>query len=152
MVGFGLAAGIAVGRLGDLAIGDHLGAAVPGSWLAWQCTGNFWVEATNTFGSVAPLPDPPGAEPVAGCFDVPVIQTATFVIVYGSGRLTLDFLRGDDRYAGLTASQWTAFAAVSIAVAWVIRRHARHAPPVANNPGSGQHSEDDESTPAARGD
>jgi phosphatidylglycerol:prolipoprotein diacylglycerol transferase len=74
----GLAAGIAVGRFGDLAIGDHLGAPAPGSPFAWQCTGNLWERTTNSFGYVAPQPYPSGAEPVAGCFDVPVLQTAMF--------------------------------------------------------------------------
>lgn len=75
----GLAAGIAIGRLGDLAIGDHLGAAAPDALLAWRCTGNFWVEASNSLGRVAPTAYPTGvAAPVQGCFDVPVVQTALF--------------------------------------------------------------------------
>ena len=150
----GLAAGIAVGRLGDLAIGDHLGAAAPDAWWAWRCTGNLWSEATNTFGRIAPVPYPLDSAPVQGCFDVPVIQTAmfdpiaatitlaillamerrigdrdprgllvaAFVVIYGSGRLVLDFLRGDVRHLGLTASQWTALAATTLALAWIVRR------------------------------
>lgn len=159
----GLAAGIAIGRLGDLAIGDHLGAVAADSWWAWRCTGNLWVETTNSFGRVAPSRYPLGIPPVQGCFDVPVVQTAmfdaiaasmtlvvlllverrirgrdpggllaaTFVIAYGSGRLALDSLRGDVRHAGLTASQWTALAAVTIAVTWVLRRRTTPSiPPV----------------------
>ena len=154
----GLAAGIAIGRLGDLAIGDHLGAAAPDALLAWQCTGNFWVEASNNLGRVAPSAYPTGvAAPVQGCFDIPVVQTAlfdsvaaaatlvvvimverrirgrartgllaaTFVLAYGTGRLVLDSLRGDLRYAGLTASQWTALTAVTVALAWLMGSRRR---------------------------
>ncbi|MBW3619034.1 MAG: prolipoprotein diacylglyceryl transferase [Actinobacteria bacterium] len=154
----GLAAGIAVGRFGDLAIGDHIGAPAPNLPFAWRCTGNLWERATNTFGYVPPQPYPAGASPVQGCFDVPVIQTAlldvvaasvalvvvslverrmrrrpvgtlaaTFVAVYGIGRLGFDFFRADVRYAGLTASQWTAMAAVALAVAWLARARTRPA-------------------------
>jgi phosphatidylglycerol:prolipoprotein diacylglycerol transferase len=72
----GLAAGIAVGRFGDLAIGDHIGAPAPDLPFAWRCTGNLWERATNSFGYVAPQPYPATGAPVQGCFDVPVIQTA----------------------------------------------------------------------------
>lgn len=76
----GVAAGLAVGRLGDLMIGDHIGTAAPDWPLAWRCTGNYWVEATNSFGYVPPQPYPFGAAepPVAGCFDVAVHQTALY--------------------------------------------------------------------------
>lgn len=152
----GLAAGIAVGRFGDLAIGDHIGIPAPDVWLAWRCTGNLWERTSNSFGYVAPQPYPDTFAPVQGCFDVPVIQTAlfdvlaatatllailavarwarrppvgtlaaTFVAVYGSGRLVFDLLREDARYAGLTASQWTAAAAVVVAVAWLLQARRR---------------------------
>lgn len=158
----GLAAGIAVGRLGDLAIGDHIGAPAPDFPLAWRCTGNLWQRASNSLGYVPPQPYPDGAAPVQGCFDVAVIQTAlfdvlaatatllavlaverwarqravgtlaaTFVAVYGTGRLIFDVFREDVRYAGLTASQWTALAAATVAVAWLVwsRRRPRPRPP-----------------------
>ncbi|MGH3665937.1 MAG: prolipoprotein diacylglyceryl transferase family protein, partial [Egibacteraceae bacterium] len=138
---------------GDLAIGDHLGTPAPGMPLAWQCTGNVWVRASNSFGFVPPQPYPGAALPVQGCYDVPVIQTALldvlaavitlvvmlaverrvrgrvtgvvaagFVLVYGTGRLAFDFLRGDPRYLGLTASQWTAAAVMAAIVIWLVRR------------------------------
>lgn len=147
----GLAAGIAVGRFGDLAIGDHIGAPAPAMPLAWRCTGNLWEATSNSLGYVAPQPYPAGRMPVQGCFDVPVIPTAlfdvlaatatlavvlaverwvrrrpvgtlaaSFVAVYGAGRLVFDVFRADVRYAGLTASQWTALAAVAIAVGWLL--------------------------------
>ncbi|MDP8970742.1 MAG: prolipoprotein diacylglyceryl transferase [Actinomycetota bacterium] len=140
----GLAAGLAVGRLGDLAIGDHIGGPAPGFPLAWRCTGNYWQASTNSIGYTPPQPYPVGApaQPVQGCFDVAVMQTAlndmlvaaiilvlllvlergrrwdgffiaVFIYGYGIGRLALDFLREDRRLvAGLTGSQWAALAAV----------------------------------------
>jgi len=74
----GLALGLAIGRTGDLMIGDHIGRPAPDVALAWQCTGNYWQRATNSFGFVAPEPYPFDAAvaPTLGCFDVPVIQTA----------------------------------------------------------------------------
>lgn len=165
----GLAAGIAVGRLGDLAIGDHIGAAAPNNPLAWRCSGNLWEASTNSFGWVVPQAYPTGGAPVQGCFDVPVIQTAlfdslaaavtllvilaverrmrsrpvgvltaTFVAAYGTGRFTLDFFRGDVRYVGLTASQWTALVAATIAITWLLRR--------ANRPGGPRHGPRDGTT------
>lgn len=156
----GLAAGIAVGRFGDLAIGEHLGAPAPDLPIAWRCTGNLWERASNSFGHVPPQPYPGGAMPVQGCFDVPVIHTAlfdvlaatatllavlaverwvrqrragtlaaTFVVVYGTGRLVFDVFREDARYGGLTASQWTALAAVTVAVAWLASSRRRPRPP-----------------------
>jgi phosphatidylglycerol:prolipoprotein diacylglycerol transferase len=85
----GLAAGIAIGRFGDLAIGDHIGAPAPGFALAWRCTGNYWQEATNSFGYVAPRPYPADFTPVQGCFDVPVVQTALFDVFAATVTLLL---------------------------------------------------------------
>jgi phosphatidylglycerol:prolipoprotein diacylglycerol transferase len=82
----GMAAGLAVGRLGDLAIGDHIGPPAPGFPLAWRCTGNFWESATNSLGWAPPQPYPVGAavEPTQGCFDVAVYQTALFDVLAGA--------------------------------------------------------------------
>ncbi|MEX2549165.1 MAG: prolipoprotein diacylglyceryl transferase family protein, partial [Nitriliruptoraceae bacterium] len=85
----GLAAGIAVGRVGDLAIGDHIGSPAPDFPLAWRCTGNLWERASNSFGFVAPRPYPAASSPVQGCFDVPVIQTALFDVLVASATLVL---------------------------------------------------------------
>lgn len=169
MAAGGLAAGIALGRFGDLAIGDHLGRVESSFPLAWQCTSNLWVEATNSLGRVAPSAYPTGFEPVQGCYDVPVIQTAlfdvvaagltllvllaaerrwnsrptgalaaTFAIAYGTGRLLLDTFRGDERHAGLTASQWTAVVVISLATVWLLRH--RHPPtPTPDTPSESEH-------------
>lgn len=79
----GLALGLAIGRLGDLAIGDHLGAPTSAPW-GWRCTGDLNpVGDPNALGMTAPVPYPGVAvrsgaiePPVVGCFDVPVLQTA----------------------------------------------------------------------------
>jgi prolipoprotein diacylglyceryltransferase len=44
----------------------------------------------------------------------------TFLIWYGSVRIITDFLRVDKRFFGLTGSQWTSVAAVSISVALLV--------------------------------
>lgn len=79
----GIAVGLFVGRFGDLAIGDHIGTVAEGWPLAWRCTGNYWIEASNSFGYTPPRPYPLGAAdaPVAGCFDVAVHQTALYEVL-----------------------------------------------------------------------
>lgn len=150
----GLAAGIAIGRVGDLLIGDHIGAPAPDVPLAWRCAGDYWDRAENAFAYVAPQAYPTAGTPTQGCFTTPVIQTAlldalaaaatllvvlavarrvtrrpgtgveaaTFVLVYGLGRFGFDVLRQDERYAGLTASQWTALVAVLTVSTWLLSR------------------------------
>ncbi len=79
----GLALGLAIGRLGDLAIGDHLGAPTS-AWYGWRCTGDLNpVGGPNALGWVDPVAYPDLAvgsgaipPPVVGCFDTPVLQTA----------------------------------------------------------------------------
>ncbi len=75
-----------MGRLGDLAIGDHIGAPAAGFPLAWRCTGNWWVAATNSFGYVAPQPYPfqAAVAPTQGCFAEAVYQTALFDVLAGA--------------------------------------------------------------------
>ncbi len=168
----GLAAGLAVGRLGDLAIGDHIGAPAPGFPLAWRCTGNYWQAATNSIGYTPPQPYPLGAaaQPVQGCFDVAVMQTAlndmlvaaiilvlllvlergprwdgffiaVFIYGYGIGRLALDFLREDRRLvAGLTGSQWAALATVMAVTAFLAWRKPWRQRPWAWQPPDFPHS------------
>lgn len=139
----GLAIGNAIGRLGDLAIGEHLGPPTT-SWLGWRCTGQLYDATTNGLRLTDPLPPtayPTGAVPGHGCFDVAVHQTALYDALamallaamllvlerrarwpgllatvtigwYALFRLLDDVLRADRRWAGLTASQWTALAVI----------------------------------------
>ncbi len=79
----GLAAGLVIGRIGDLMIGDHIGAPTS-SPLGWRCTGDYNAPGGgNAFG----LTDPSsyqtaverlGDQPTIGCFDTVVHQTALY--------------------------------------------------------------------------
>lgn len=146
----GLAFGLAIGRLGDLMIGDHIGAPTD-FVLGWRCTANYWVQSTNSFGRIEPLPYPTGEiAPTAGCFDVAVHQTALYdfgatvvvlvvlllmerrrwfdgafaaawVWVYGALRFTSDFARSDRTWFGLTGSQWAILGTMALTLALVQR-------------------------------
>lgn len=135
----GLAAGIAIGRIGDLMIGDHIGK--PTSFaLGWRCSGEV--------GGVPPAPAEvyraalaQGDPPSLGCFDLVLHQTALYDLLssavlfgvlvwvgrrarrqgalillftawYGTMRVITDFLRVDRRYFGLTGSQLMSLAVV----------------------------------------
>lgn len=84
----GLAVGLAIGRLGDLAIGDHLGLPTT-AWYGWRCTGDLNpVGGPNVLAWTPPLPWPESAvasgavpAPVVGCFDTAVAQTALVDLV-----------------------------------------------------------------------
>jgi phosphatidylglycerol---prolipoprotein diacylglyceryl transferase len=150
----GLALGIAVGRIGDLIIGDHLGKPTSFAF-GWRCLGEV--------GGVAPQSAQAynaavasGTPPSLGCFDVVVHQTALYDFVstwilfalliwlgrkavrpgllavvfglwYGTARVVTDFLRVDKRYFGLTGSQITALT-VTLICLYLLARH-RGAPP-----------------------
>jgi phosphatidylglycerol:prolipoprotein diacylglycerol transferase len=61
----------------------------------------------------------------------------TYVIWYGIGRIVTDFLRVENRFFGLTGSQWTSLAAVTFAVAMLVwfARHPDRPPAGAAGPG-----------------
>jgi phosphatidylglycerol---prolipoprotein diacylglyceryl transferase len=150
----GLALGIAVGRIGDLVIGDHLGK--PTSFaLGWRClgeSGGIAPQSAAAYKAVVAA----GSPPSLGCFDVVVHQTALYDFVstwilfavliwlggrsvrrgtlalvfglwYGTVRVITDFLRVDKRYFGLTGSQITALA-VALICLYMLARY-RGAPP-----------------------
>lgn len=145
----GIVAGLLMGRLGDLFIGDHIGSPTD-FVLGWRCTGNFYDNAASTFGSVDPLPYPAGVEPTTGCFDVVVHQTALYdfgaalvvlllllwfersprfdgfflaagIYAYGTLRFLSDFARNDPRIAGMTGSQLAVVAAMAATTVWLLR-------------------------------
>jgi phosphatidylglycerol:prolipoprotein diacylglycerol transferase len=149
----GLALGIFIGRIGDLVIGEHLGA--PTSFvLGWRCSGAYGDPA-------APYPFPGvGPTTVQGCYDVALHQTAlydflaggvvlailillerrprfdgfflvAFAVLYGGGRFLSDFARAADRdlIGPLTGSQVGALCAIVAALIWVaVRRPGRRRP------------------------
>jgi len=137
----GLALGIAIGRLGDLAIADHLGK--PTSFaLGYRCPPV--ADVGQTVGS----PCPPGAVVhLTALYDLvgallvfgllvwlgrrPRWEghlTLTFTVGYGLVRLVEDVFRTDKRLLlGLDASQLTAAVAVAVAIPLflLLRHHAR---------------------------
>ena len=148
----GVAAGLIVGRLGDLMIGDHIGQPTD-FFLGWRCTGDANPVTTlwsNDPGSYEEAVRRLGDEPVIGCFDTVVHQTAlydfgaaVFVLllllwferrprfdgffaaawVYGYGvvRFLGDFAREDRRFLALTGSQW-ALVGASVGVTILLLR------------------------------
>lgn len=80
----GIAVGLALGRVGDLVIGDHIGQPTD-FVLGWRCTGNFWHAATNSLRLVDPVDPRPAGELITqtqGCFDVAVHQTALYDLAH----------------------------------------------------------------------
>ena len=139
----GLALGIAVGRIGDLVIADHLGGRTDLPF-GFRCPDV--VDVGRTVGS----PCPPGevvhltaaydflvAVAVLGVLLVlrrrprPEGQlTLVAAVVYALGRFAFDFLREDVRRFGLTGSQWVGLlvaAAVSVLlIRQATRQRSRH--------------------------
>lgn len=127
--------GIAIGRIGDLIIADHLGEPTT-SPFGFRCPDV--VDVGRTVGS----PCPPGAVVhLTAAYDLVIAlavsvaliairsrplrtgsRTLLFGILYGSGRFVFDFLRADDRRLGLTGSQWTALVVVLLAAGLLLRR------------------------------
>ncbi|MFN2388074.1 MAG: prolipoprotein diacylglyceryl transferase [Actinomycetota bacterium] len=149
----GLALGIVIGRLGDLAIGDHLGKATSFA-LGWRCLGDGGAEPQTA--AIYRAAVARGEPPSLGCYDVVVHQSAlydfvstlallglllwlgraarrpgflilVFTLWYGTVRIATDFLRVDRRYLGLTGSQLMSLA-VGLACLYLLARY-RGAPP-----------------------
>ncbi|MDQ4149354.1 MAG: prolipoprotein diacylglyceryl transferase [Actinomycetota bacterium] len=148
----GLAIGTAIGRIGDLAIGDHLGKPTS-RWWGWRYEGG---ELISPPACIYPTP--------SGCIQPGTVvhQTALYdmvwslaiflillwidrrarrpgtlilvwALLYSSGRIVTDFLRVDKVWfgLGLTGSQLTAIAVVLVSVIWLLwlRRAPREAVP-----------------------
>lgn len=130
--------GIAIGRIGDLVIADHLGARTDLPF-GFRCPDI--VDVGRTVGS----PCPPGdVVHLTAAYDLVVAAAVAVVLVllrgrrlplgertlllgvlYGAGRLLFDFLREDTRRLGLTGSQWTALGVIVVATALIARRRQR---------------------------
>ena len=130
--------GIAIGRIGDVVIADHLGqpTSLP---FGFRCPDV--VDVGRTVGS----PCPPGEIVhltaaydllVAACVAGVLIalrrrslqvgaRTLLLGMLYGTGRFGFDFLRADTRRLGLTDSQWIALAVIVLAGVLLARRHRR---------------------------
>ena len=127
--------GIAIGRVGDLVIADHLGerTTLP---FGFRCPAV--VDIGRTVGS----PCPPGElVHLTAAYDLVVAATVAIVLIvlrrrllrlgertlllgilYGAGRFAFDFLRADTRRFGLTGSQWTALLAIAVCGALLVQR------------------------------
>jgi phosphatidylglycerol:prolipoprotein diacylglycerol transferase len=150
----GLAFGIALGRVGDLIIGDHIGKPTSfflgfrysgGNLAGYTCLGDgVGQQCTTTLAD--------GSQQMIFYGDV-VHQTAlydlfiagflflflfwlnrrprregvlimAFAIWYGAGRVITDLLRVDKTWFGLTGSQWTAIGAIVLSL-YTLWRYAR---------------------------
>lgn len=137
----GLALGIAIGRVGDLVIADHLGAPTTLPF-GFRCPAV--VDVGRTVGSRCPagevvhltaLYDLIAASVVLGLLLLirrrqrPVGDLSLIgAITYGIGRFAFDFLRADPRRLGLTASQWVALTIVGVSAGSLVRRRRRRLP------------------------
>lgn len=121
--------GIAVGRIGDLIIADHLGT-VTTSPLGFRCPDV--VDVGQTVGS----PCPPGeVVHLTALYDMVWATSAAMVVwqvrrrtgrtgvaigsaglLYGIGRLVLDGFRADSVRFGMTGSQWTGLVMVLVSL------------------------------------
>lgn len=132
--------GIAVGRIGDLIIADHLGTATT-SPLGFRCPEV--VDVGETVGS----PCLPGeVVHLTALYDMVWAATAAVVVwqvrrrtgrtgvaigaaglLYGIGRLVLDGFRADSVRFGMTGSQWTGLAMVLVSLVVLVSTRATSA-------------------------
>lgn len=138
----GLALGLAIGRLGDLVVADHLGKPTEFA-LGYRCTG-----AHTASPCVAPLGDAVHQPALYDLISVLALLALllwlrrrplrtgslflVFVAWYGTGRVIEDFFRIDETHGlGLTASQWFAATAAITACALLVRRRPTDPPVMA---------------------
>lgn len=155
--------GIAVGRIGDIIIADHLGRTTNMPW-GYRCPE--LVDVGRTVGSSCP---PGEVVHLTAAYDM-LLSLAIFgvmllarrrlvhrrgtasvllAVLYGLNRFTLDFARADDRRFGLTGSQWAALSAVLIGsslLVWLARRYSAEKVTV-NDPASPRSEARDASSP-----
>ena len=133
--------GIAIGRIGDLMIADHLGGTTTLPF-GFRCPDV--VDVGRTVGSPCPAGE---VVHLTAAYDLLVAalvagvlialryrvlrlgeRTLVFAALYGAGRFAFDFLRQDVRRFGLTGSQWTALTVATVAVVLLLVRRRRDLP------------------------
>jgi phosphatidylglycerol:prolipoprotein diacylglycerol transferase len=130
----GMALGVVVGRTGDLIIADHLGK-VTNFFLGYRCP-PLGVETGSPCAPTDLVSRTPGAiVHQTALYDQLLALVLLIVLIrlrrkvhfdgflilvfglgYGLNRVIEDFLREDTRRFGLTASQWTALATITLCV------------------------------------
>ncbi len=141
----GMALGVVIGRIGDIIIADHLGK-VTDFFLGYRCP-PIGIETGSPCAPTDLVSRTPGAVVhQTALYDQLLAVVLLLVLVrlrrkvhydgflilvfalgYGMARIVEDFLREDTRRLGLTASQWTAIATVSVCLytLTVLRRTPR---------------------------
>jgi phosphatidylglycerol---prolipoprotein diacylglyceryl transferase len=139
----GIALGIAIGRIGDLVIGDHLGKATSG-WWGWKFKGGELISPPRCIyptgdGCIVPgmvvhqtaLYDMIWSLVIFGLLLVldkkprpRGFLTLTWASLYAAGRIATDFTRVDKDWfgLGLTGSQLTSIAALGICSYFLFRQ------------------------------
>lgn len=135
----GLAFGIVVGRLGDLAIADHLGKPTD-FFLGYRCPDTALRVGENIGSPCAAGPGGVVHQPALyDLFSAVLLLgfllwlrrrprydgflTLVFAVWYGAARVAEDFFRIDETHGtGLTGSQWTALATLALALFWLLFR------------------------------
>jgi phosphatidylglycerol:prolipoprotein diacylglycerol transferase len=139
----GIALGIAIGRIGDLVIGDHLGKATTG-WWGWEFKGGELISPPRCIyptgdGCIVPglvvhqtaLYDMIWSLAIFGLLLVlekkprpKGFLTLTWASLYAAGRIATDFTRVDKDWfgLGLTGSQLTSIAALGVCSYFLFRQ------------------------------
>lgn len=131
--------GIAIGRIGDIVIADHLGRSTTMPWgfrcpaepdvgqnVGSPCAPDRLVHLTAAYDLLAALGIFGLMMALRGRVGVRKGQPALLLVVlYGANRFLLDFLRDDLRRWGLTGSQWAAGVAVLAGVILLWHRRDR---------------------------
>jgi phosphatidylglycerol:prolipoprotein diacylglycerol transferase len=130
----GLALGIAIGRIGDLIVADHLGKPTRFA-LGYVCPGAD--TASPCAAPVGQAVHQPALYDLIAALAILALLLAIrsrrrtydgflallFGALYGTARLIEDFFRVDETHGtGLTGSQWTAFTVAALSTWWLLTR------------------------------
>jgi phosphatidylglycerol:prolipoprotein diacylglycerol transferase len=158
----GLAVGLAFGRIGCYAVGEHLGKASTSFFLASRYDGGATREGPPDIGQVihnTALYEMAHLFVLAGLLwwilrqrPVPGSLIGWFCLWYGVARLGTDFLRGyDETKLGLTGAQWMCVALIptGLYILTRVRRSLARTPDEAPVPEIDSDSDSDEATTSA---